>query len=271
MVVVSRSLIDHEVLAETIDTAVGDCLDKAARVIVPEDIVKSKKDTNYGKMLEEFAFPNGHLPHYEVSKGDLIGDQLEVKYGWRLPVSLGGAKKDNHRGLMKFSFSGLRSSVDRLVDAKTPIKGDAWSGIEERRALAQELMRRAWEHLASRVIMSLENMRRKDINIEALVASGGVASNRFLRQVLRKQLDFHGYETLELAFPSIEFCTDNAAMIAWTGYEMYEAGFESTMDIAPFRKWSLQPLDDIPETERDWEENAFGILGVSGWKRRGKY
>ncbi|KAK6524394.1 hypothetical protein TWF281_011302 [Arthrobotrys megalospora] len=269
MIVVSWSLTDHEVLAETIDTAVGDCIDKAARVIVPDEIVKSKKDTNYGKMLEEFAFSDCPGSGYEVSKSDVVGDQLQERYGWRLPVSLGGAKKEGHRGLMKFSFAGLRSSVDRLVDTRKNAGGDNWAEVEERKALSKEVMRRCWEHLASRVIMTLEAMRKKDIDIETLVVSGGVASNKFLREVLRKQLDFYSFDKVDLAFPPIEFCTDNAAMIAWTGYEMYQAGYESTMDIAPFRKWSLQPLDEaVHNVERDWEENAFGILGVSGWKRR---
>ncbi|RVD84849.1 uncharacterized protein DFL_003187 [Arthrobotrys flagrans] len=269
IIVVSWSLTDHEVLAETIDTAVGDCIDKVARVIVPKETLKSKKDTNYGKMLEEFALPDGLDSQYEVSKTDIVGDQLQELYGWRLPVSLGGTKKEGHRGLMKFSFAGLRSSVDRLVDTRRKTKGDGWAEIDERKALSREVMRRCWEHLASRVIMTLESLREKDVDIETVIVSGGVASNRFLREVLRKQLDFNSFDKVDLAFPPIEFCTDNAAMIAWTGYEMYQAGYESTLDIAPFRKWSLQPLDEtVHDVERDWEENAFGILGVSGWKRR---
>ncbi|KAF3938595.1 hypothetical protein ABW19_dt0200118 [Dactylella cylindrospora] len=258
MIVVSWSLTEHEVLAETIDTAVGDCVDKVARVVVPDEIVKSKADTNYGKMLEEFAFADGGLGEYKASKKDCIGNKLEESYGWRLPISLGGAKKEGHKSLMKFSFAGIRSSVDRLVELKRAEKGNDWADLAERRSLSRELMRRCWEHLSSRVVMVLENMRDRDINIQTVVVSGGVASNKFLREV-----------EVELAFPPIEFCTDNAAMIAWTGWEMYQAGYESTMNIAPFRKWSLQPLDEtIHDIEKDWEENAFGILGVSGWKRR---
>ncbi|KAF3915205.1 hypothetical protein ABW20_dc0107597 [Dactylellina cionopaga] len=269
MTVVSWSLTDHEVLAETVDTAVGDCVDKVARVVVPEEVVKSNKDTNYGRMLESFAYPEGSQGQYEVSKKDVVGDSLEARYGWRLPVPLCGAKKTGHRGLMKFSFAGLRSTVDRLIDTRKATKGDDWADIEERKALCQELMRRCWEHLASRAIMSLEAMRQKDIDIRTVVVSGGVASNKFLREVLQKQLNFNGFEGTSLVFPPIQFCTDNAAMIAWTGYEMYKAGYESTMAIAPFRKWSLQPLDEtVHQVEKDWEENAFGILGVSGWKIR---
>ncbi|EWC47863.1 hypothetical protein DRE_02745 [Drechslerella stenobrocha 248] len=220
-------------------------------------------------MLEEFAFSGGTGYQYIVSKDDVIGDELEQRYSWRLPISLGGIKKRDHRGLMKFSFTGVRSSVDRLVAAKRSQKGDNWADADERKALSRELMRRCWEHLASRLILSLEAMRDKDVSIETVVVGGGVASNKFLREVLRKQLDFHSFKDVSLEFPPIEFCTDNAGMIAWTGWEMYQAGYESTMDIAPFRKWSLQPLDEtVHDIERDWEESAFGILGVNGWKTR---
>jgi len=69
MIVLSRSLTDHEVLADTIDTAVGDCLDKVTRVIVPESILSGVKNSNFGKILEEFAFPNGSQDYtYAASK-----------------------------------------------------------------------------------------------------------------------------------------------------------------------------------------------------------
>lgn len=43
-------------------------------------------------------------------------------------------------------------------------------------------------------------------------------------------------------------------MIAWTGIEMYEAGWESELGCAGLRKWSL-----------DAHAEDGGILGVGGW------
>lgn len=85
---------------------------------------------------------------------------------------------------------------------------------------------------------------------------------------------------MKLVFPSPELCTDNAAMIAWTGLEMYNAGYESMLDILPLRKWRLQagtePKETHPENEDDaegnddpesgWVENAHGILEAGGYK-----
>lgn len=46
-------------------------------------------------------------------------------------------------------------------------------------------------------------------------------------------------------------------MIAWTGLEMYEAGWESKLSCTALRKWSVDPaaLDG-------------GILGVGGWVKK---
>ncbi len=62
---------------------------------------------------------------------------------------------------------------------------------------------------------------------------------------------------MHLIFPPPALCTDNAAMIAWTGMEMYEAGWESNLDCQALRRWTLDP---------DGEDG--GILGVGSWERR---
>lgn len=46
-------------------------------------------------------------------------------------------------------------------------------------------------------------------------------------------------------------------MIAWTGMEMYEAGWESDLSVSVMKKWSIDAASD-----------EGGILGVRGWVRR---
>jgi N6-L-threonylcarbamoyladenine synthase len=57
MLIDSAGLTDHAILAETGDIALGDCLDKAARAILPQHLLKAP----YGKALEDFAFPESLL------------------------------------------------------------------------------------------------------------------------------------------------------------------------------------------------------------------
>ena len=73
---------------------------------------------------------------------------------------------------------------------------------------------------------------------------------------LRRFLDARSFPHVKLSFPPVDLCTDNAAMIAWTGYEMFSAGYESELGCRAIRKWSLD------ETAHDG-----GILGVDGWKK----
>lgn len=93
--------------------------------------------------------------------------------------------------------------------------------------------------------------------VDTTVVSGGVASNKFLGHVLRTFLDVRGFPHVRLIFPPGDLCSDNAAMIAWTGMEMFEAKWESELSIQALRKWSIDP-----------NAEDGGILGVDGWKRR---
>jgi N6-L-threonylcarbamoyladenine synthase len=84
-----------------------------------------------------------------------------------------------------------------------------------------------------------------------------VASNQFLKTILRTILDQRGYGKIRLVFPPPKFCTDNAAMIAWTGIEMYEAGLKTSLEVSAIRKWGIDP-----------KAEDGGILGADGWERR---
>jgi len=132
-------------------------------------------------------------------------------------------------------------------------------GGSERREGAREAMRVAFEHLASRVGMALQQLETAGEGPTALVVAGGVAANRYLRHVLRCYLDAQGFGGVELVFPPPRLCTDNAAMIAWAGMEMFEQGWRSGMEVRAIRKWSLDP-----------EAEDGGVLGVGGGGRKGE-
>lgn len=125
--------------------------------------------------------------------------------------------------------------------------------------MAQEVQRVAFEHLCGRLLLYLKSLNRAEREkVQTVVVSGGVAANRFLRHVFRSMLDVQGFEGVEVLFPPVEYCTDNAAMIAWAGVEMWNEGYRSGLEIEPIRKWSLDP-----------EAEDGGILGASGWSKTG--
>lgn len=262
MLIKSTGLTDHQILATTTDIAIGDCIDKAARAVLPADMMRPP----YGKALEEFAFPNGPAD-YNYTAPATRGQELTrrpTKWDWSLGVPL--AERGRR---MAFSFSGFLTSIERLMRQKThtELPDQVPISIEERRDLARETLRVSFEHLASRILLYLEDtVGRKaekgqldTVNsIDTVVVSGGVASNRYLRHLLRAMLDTRGYAHIKVAFPPPSLCTDNALMIAWAGMEMYTSGYQSTFDISPIRKWSM-----------DQSSEDGGILGAEGWLRNG--
>lgn len=127
-----------------------------------------------------------------------------------------------------------------------------------RRILARGTMELVFEHLTSRLVFALQSNKHieQQSKIKTVVLSGGVASNKFLRHVVRQMLDVRGYADLEVVAPPVSLCTDNAAMIAWTGMEMYTKGWRSDLSVLAMRKWPLDP-----------NAKGGGILNAQGWYR----
>ncbi|KAK4452992.1 glycoprotease family-domain-containing protein [Podospora aff. communis PSN243] len=252
--VLSSSLTSHRILANCSPVAIGNLLDRAAKLILPPSLLSTLTTVSFGPALEAFAFPDSLTPASPDSsynytppptRRDEITPYTSHTRGWSLTAPLAS------RRAMEFCFSGLFSQIQKLVNAR---KGGI--PLDERRELARACMKLAFEHLASRIVFALadpEDKRKGHAakKIKTLVLSGGVASNKFLRHVVRRVLDVRGYEDVEIVAPPVELCTDNAAMIAWTGIEMWEAGYESRLDCTAVGKWSV-----------DERAPDGGILGV---------
>ncbi|RDL29957.1 tRNA N6-adenosine threonylcarbamoyltransferase, mitochondrial [Venustampulla echinocandica] len=255
MLVHSKGLCVHHILADTTDIAIGDMIDKCARDILPPSLLQTAPDVMYGPLLEKFAFPsrvpeNSHQVGKAADSSRSDGGRIISKAIRDWKISTPYARSGSEGALShadSFSFSGIGSAAKRVVEQKPDI------GEIERRQLAQEVMRVAFEHLASRVLLALGGPEAKDTN--TLVVSGGVASNQYLKRVLRGSLDEKGHRKLRLIFPPPRYCTDNAAMIAWTGIEMYEAGWRTDLSAMAVRKWAIDP-----------KAEDGGILGIGGWR-----
>ena len=74
-----------------------------------------------------------------------------------------------------------------------------------------------------------------------LVVAGGVGANLRLREQLAAGAARHGAKVF---YPRIEFCTDNAAMIAVAGMARLKAGKHETTAIRARARWSLTELEE---------------------------
>lgn len=107
-----------------------------------------------------------------------------------------------------FSFSGLKTSVMNHVNNEEQ-RGNKID-INDLAASFQEAV---VDSLSSNLLKAVE-----EYEVESVVLSGGVAANQRLREVISKKLEKHN---LNLYYPPLELCTDNAAMIGAVAYYQY--------------------------------------------------
>lgn len=106
-------------------------------------------------------------------------------------------------GDLNFSFSGLKTAVLTLVNQHQPLD-------EATRAdIAYAFQEAVVEVLTGKCATAL-----KQTGLKRLIVSGGVGANRQLRESLNKTAEKKGWQ---VAYPRLEFCTDNGAMIAFAG------------------------------------------------------
>lgn len=75
--------------------------------------------------------------------------------------------------------------------------------------------------------------------IKRLIVAGGVGANKRLRLRLKEEMEKIG---AELFFPSMQFCTDNGAMIAYAGYRRFALGQEPEVSFDTKPRWPLYEL-----------------------------
>ena len=125
-----------------------------------------------------------------------------------------------------YSFSGLKTSF--LYFLRDHLKEDPEFVEKNRADLAASLQHTIIDILLNKLRKA---MRKSGINQVAL--AGGVSANSGLRATLAKEAEKRGWD---LFIPPISFTTDNAAMIAITGYYRYLKGEFSGDDIGPLAR-----------------------------------
>ncbi|MEV6243141.1 tRNA (adenosine(37)-N6)-threonylcarbamoyltransferase complex transferase subunit TsaD [Lentzea sp. NPDC051838] len=119
-----------------------------------------------------------------------------------------------------FSFSGLKTSVARWVERA--------ERAGEEIPLAD--VAASFQEAVADVLTAKAIRAAKDLNVDTLVISGGVAANSRLSGLAAERCAENG---IELRVPRPRLCTDNGAMIAALGAHLVHAGAKpSSMDIS---------------------------------------
>lgn len=136
-----------------------------------------------------------------------------------------------HQSNLNFSFSGLKTAVARAIMSSP-------SDYQTRADIACAFECAIIDTLIIKCHQALEQT-----GIKHLMISGGVSANRVLR---KKFLNMIKTVKGKVFFPKLEFCTDNGAMIAYTGLIRMQSGlFKKNLSILVRPRWSLESLTEI--------------------------
>ncbi len=125
-----------------------------------------------------------------------------------------------------YSFSGLKTSF--LYFLRDEMKKNP-QFIEENKAdLCASLQATIID-----ILMKKLHKAAKDLGINEVAVAGGVSANSGLRNAVTEYGEKYGWNVF---IPPFAFTTDNAAMIAITGYYKYQEGVFCSIDEVPFTR-----------------------------------
>ena len=188
-------------LGGTIDDAPGEAFDKTARLL-------------------GLGQPGGPAVEAEAALGDAKR--------FRLPRPLLDQDGCN------LSFSGLKTAVLRTRDALAIQQGGIT--VQDRRDLCAGFQAAVVDVLGEKTRRALLTYLADGPAVAAIAVAGGVAANTAIRARLEALAGSHG---VTFVAPPLPLCTDNAAMIAWAGIELFRSGLRDDMTLMARPRWPL--------------------------------
>lgn len=158
--------LNFKLVGRTIDDAAGEVFDKVSKVM--------GGPYPGGKFIQDMA---------------IDGDKFKIKF----PIAF--------KGEVKFSFSGLKTSVINTINSKE-------YNIKDISA--------SFQYTVAKTLLDKSLQAAKMYNRNKIVIGGGVASNSMVRQLFMENEEVKSY------FPNLHLCTDNGDMIAYAAYKFFK-------------------------------------------------
>ncbi|ODV64510.1 putative N(6)-L-threonylcarbamoyladenine synthase [Ascoidea rubescens DSM 1968] len=232
LLVLSKDILNHEILATSQDISVGDSLDKCARVLGITGIMFAKELEKYinEKPIEPKLMDTKIMtfPHPFSNSNDRV-NLAALAFG-----SFEATLRKQLHDLYNIEDLGM---IKQTLDDDT------------RRKIAYEVQSSIFNYLLDRIEVVLQVNKDKIKDCNDFVVSGGVSANLFLRNLVKERLSTEEPKSITISkfhFADPALCTDNAVMIGWAGIELYENScFKQTnLTMVPIHKW---PLNEIQE------------------------
>lgn len=193
-------------LGKTIDDAIGEAYDKAAVIL-------------------DAGYPGGPAVDRLAQQGDAHAPANPT-----LPISMLEADS------LDFSFSGLKTALLYAVRGQ-PVGRGKQAYFERSAAdltpthkadLAAAFQYAAVQAVIRKLGRAVDHLEAVGRRPDTLILGGGVSANSEIRRQLKT---FAEAQHLTLHLPAMDYCVDNAAMIAGYGYTLLQAGDLADLDM----------------------------------------
>ena len=134
-----------------------------------------------------------------------------------------------HIDALNFSFSGLKTGFMNFINSETARNADF---VNENLA---DICASIQQTIID-ILMSKLKTAALETNINQIAIAGGVSANSQLRATLYQMENELGWQVF---IPDFSYCTDNAAMIAITGYYKYMKNDFTNQSATPLARYAL--------------------------------
>jgi N6-L-threonylcarbamoyladenine synthase len=235
--VLMRGHGQYELLGRTRDDAAGEAFDKVARIL-------------------GLSYPGGPA----IQRAAQQAEEELVQQGKSITLARNAYRLPRAwlRGTYDFSFSGLKTAVLHLAEGATENQhesrlsnstgGKQISQYTRMGAQAAQkgganvpLLAASFQEAVVEVLAVKTRLAAQEYHVKQVVLAGGVAANASLRARLEQELR---PLNIRLSYPPIEFCTDNAAMIASAAFFHLLRGEQHGFDL------DVEPGLSLPFTKK---------------------
>ena len=181
-VILVKGVGKYKILGETRDDAAGECFDKCAKIL-------------------GLGYPGGPIIS-KLAKDCVLNP---TPYSLKLPRPMIGTKDYD------FSFSGLKTAVLYAWPAFAKSFGESKQKTAQA-AMSAEIQQAIIDVLTKKTMKAV-----KDFNVKSLILGGGVSANQELRSQFNLKIKSDNLK-VDLIYPERNLSTDNALMVAATGF-----------------------------------------------------
>lgn len=227
----------YELLGHTRDDAAGEAFDKVARIL-------------------GLGYPGGPAVQRLAQDAEQAFERQQkapalARKAFRLPRAW-------LRGTYDFSFSGLKTAMLHLAEgiASQSLQGETEakpaSGPTRYTRMGEQvafqgapdvaLLAASFQEAIVDVLAVKTRQAAQEFQVRQVILAGGVAANQSLRTRVQQELQPLG---VQLCYPPVEFCTDNAAMIAGAAYYHLCLGEQHGLSL------DIQPGLSLPFVQRE--------------------